>query len=332
MIQTTNRVYSKLNKETFRELLEYAVLAPSGHNTQPWLFRFDEQDNLLLMADRTRALPIVDPHDREMTISCGALLDHLEVTAQAHGRAVKIDICPNTNDDTLARVSLGADGPQHMQDLFAAIPIRRTTRVKFENKNLPEELAVQCKGIVEQFGAELTLISDIECRSSIADLVAQGDRIQFSDPNFRRELADWIHSRRQASQDGMSGSSFGMPDILSPVGALAIRTFDLGNGIAAKDKDKILKGSPTLAVFSSPKDSSENWMQTGRALSRVLLTLTTNGVTASYLNPPVELAQLRPKLRSAVGTIGIPQLLMRFGYGPNSEPTVRRGVDQVFYE
>lgn len=317
-------------RDIFKDLLRYAVLAPSGHNTQPWLFRFTEDDDLYVIADRTRALPVVDPHDRELTISCGAALDHLEVASQANGKSLEVDICPNPNDDdVLARVRIGGEFFHDVRDLFDAIHKRRTTRAKFEDRLLPETLAKECANIAEQNGIELTLISDADSRSAIAELVAEGDRIQFADPRFRRELAAWVHSRRSASQDGMSGSGFGMPDILSPVGALVIRTFDLGNGIAAGDREKILEGSPTLAVFSSPKDTVENWFQTGRALSRVLLALAANGATASYLNPPVELDQLRPRLRDAVGCKGTPQLLMRFGYGPGAEPTVRRSIDQA---
>ncbi|NOT32243.1 MAG: hypothetical protein HOP15_17495 [Planctomycetes bacterium] len=52
-------------------LLELATRAPSSHNTQPWLFRA-RGDSIELHADRTRALPINDPHDRELTIRCGA--------------------------------------------------------------------------------------------------------------------------------------------------------------------------------------------------------------------------------------------------------------------
>jgi hypothetical protein len=47
-------------RERLRFLLGYAVLAPSGHNTQPWLFRMRDQA-VELYADRTRALPVVDP-------------------------------------------------------------------------------------------------------------------------------------------------------------------------------------------------------------------------------------------------------------------------------
>ena len=48
------------SSEILRFLLNYAVLAPSGHNTQPWLFQIN--GNVLgFYADRSRALPIVDP-------------------------------------------------------------------------------------------------------------------------------------------------------------------------------------------------------------------------------------------------------------------------------
>ena len=73
-------------------------------------------------------------------------------------------------------------------------------------------------------------------------------------------------------------------------------------------------------------------MQTGRALSRVLLTLAANDVTASYLNPPVEVAELRPRLQHLSGGEGVPQLLMRFGYGPTPGPTVRRKVEQILVD
>jgi hypothetical protein len=64
--------------EQFRYLLHYAFVAPSGHNTQPWLFRVTD-DGVELFADRTRALPVVDPEDRELLMSCGAALCQLRV-------------------------------------------------------------------------------------------------------------------------------------------------------------------------------------------------------------------------------------------------------------
>jgi len=103
----------------------------------------------------------------------------------------------------------------------------------------------------------------------------------------------------------------------------------LGRKVAAGDRDKIVNGSPLLAVMSSRDDDPANWIDTGRALARVLLTLTASGATASYLNQPIEVETLRPRLGDVAGTRRVPQLLMRFGYGPATGPAVRRPVDEV---
>src|SRR5215470_2361610 len=71
-------------------LLNYAVLAPSEYNTQPWLFKVSER-TVELYADRARRLPIVDPEDRELTISCGAALFNLRVALRHFGYADEVE-------------------------------------------------------------------------------------------------------------------------------------------------------------------------------------------------------------------------------------------------
>ena len=50
-----------------RELVRFATLAASGHNTQPWLFAIEE-NAIKIHPDYRRRLPIVDPRDRELTV------------------------------------------------------------------------------------------------------------------------------------------------------------------------------------------------------------------------------------------------------------------------
>ena len=70
--------------ENLTFLLRYAVLAPSSHNSQPWLFRVRES-YVDLYADRARALPVVDPEDRDLLISCGAALFELCIAMRHFG-------------------------------------------------------------------------------------------------------------------------------------------------------------------------------------------------------------------------------------------------------
>src|SRR5438067_1487493 len=65
-------------------LLQFAVLAPSAHNTQPWLFKLRDED-VELWLDLSRAMPHCDPGNRELVISCGAALFQLRVALRRFG-------------------------------------------------------------------------------------------------------------------------------------------------------------------------------------------------------------------------------------------------------
>ena len=70
--------------EQMRFLLNYAVLAPSGHNTQPWNFRITP-DGVEVLADYTQRLPLIDPQNRELLMSVGAAITNFRVAAAHFG-------------------------------------------------------------------------------------------------------------------------------------------------------------------------------------------------------------------------------------------------------
>jgi hypothetical protein len=316
--------------EKFEFLLRYAVLAPSSHNTQPWLFKV-EDDVLYVYADRTRALPVVDPDDRELIISVGAAIFHIRVALQNFSYAGAVEILPKKHDpDLLARISLG---DQHSptaneQQLFRAIPKRRTNRSRFEETKLPQSLLLDLETTASSEGATLKFINDDLQRNAVADLVGEGDRLQMADKSFRRELAAWVRSNRSIQQDGIPGYGFGFTDVISVGGPFIIRTFDLGGFQAAKDRD-LATGSPVLAILHTEADTSRDWIAAGQALARVLLCARAHNVWASFLNQPIEVEASRPKLRDALDLTGFPQILLRLGYGPEVRPTPRRPVRDV---
>lgn len=314
-----------------RHLVGWAVLAPSSHNTQPWRFRI-AGPVLELRADRRRALPVVDPGDRALVISCGAALGTLRVAAEALGEALDVTLLPEPADaDLLARViALGPCPPGDLA-MLDAIRARRTTRRPFAAEPLPPGLLVAAcaaAGAGGEVGTTLHWRTAPHDRHHIAELIAEGDRAQMSDIGFRSELAAWVHSRRAASRDGMSGAAFGMPDLLSFVGALAIRSFDMGAGQAAKDM-ALADGSPALGVLTTAEDTPRAWVAAGEAMIRAILCLGAAGYTTSYLNQPIEVPSLRPRLAALLGTAEHPQILLRAGRGPALEPSVRRPISEV---
>jgi hypothetical protein len=316
--------------QKFRAVLRSAVLAPSSHNSQPWLFR-QAGDALELLADRARALPVVDPDDRELTISCGSALYFLRVALTHFGQGARVALLPEPADsDLLARIELtDAIVPTERDHaMFQAIPARRTNRFPFSPDPIPEPVLGRARALAEKERVWLQTLTGEADRSALAELIAEGDRLQLADRRFRRELASWIHANRSGSRDGMPGFAHGVGDLASEVGPLIIRTFDIGGGKAARDRQLAL-GSPALAVLWTEEDGTRHWLEAGQGLAATLLSLQADGVCASYLNQAVEVPELRGRVRTLLGREGAPQLVLRLGYGRPTRPTPRRRVEEV---
>lgn len=318
-------------EEQLRYALRWAVLAPSNHNTQPWRFRV-EDGAVLLWADSERALPVCDPAGRELVISCGAALYHLRLALRHFGHEGLVATFPDGGDpDLLARVRPGGNlSPSPEEEwMWKAIVLRRTNRRPMQKEPLPPELLARLAHHAASEHAWLAVLDSPSVKDTVAELVAEGDLQQFADPRFRQELAEWTHYNRSGSHDGMPGYARGLADAASLVEPLVIRTFDIGEGQAARHR-QLATGSPALAVLGTDGDSRGDWLAAGQALARLLLFARHHGVYASYLNQPIEVAAMRPRLAELAGRHGgFPQLLLRLGRAEDVRPTPRRPVEEV---
>lgn len=312
-------------------LLHYAILAPSTHNAQPWRFRI-KGATLDLFADYERSLPVADPKDRELTISCGAALFNLRTAMNFFGCIGEARPFPDPHrPNLLARVTLDTTKTQDREwtELFGAITRRVTNRGPFAPGAAPPSLEADMRDAAHVEGAWLATFGSARSKETVGFLVAKGDRIQFDNPDFRRELAGWLHSRRD--NDGLPAYAKGAHELLgfaTPAVAFLVRTFDFGNGVAARDKE-LAAGSPLLACLGTARDTPLEWLNAGQALQRALLVATAHGFHASFLNQPIEAVQLRSALGALAGHKGYPQILLRIGCGSPVKHTPRRPIEEV---
>jgi len=308
--------------DTLRDLVALAVYAPSSHNTQPWRFRL-APPSIELRADRTRALPVNDPFDRELVISCGAALMALRVAAAAKGLSADVRLLPDTTDhDVLARVVVGRGAVEPgLADLAPHLLARRTYRKAFDPRPVTDEAMSALRSAAALEGGDLRVL-DGDLRGLAGGLVDEGDHLLWNDPRWRRELAMWMHATRE-------GDGLAVPALAAPIAQAIVRTFDMGDGVAAKDQ-QLLLASPALTVLATAEDDPRAWLHAGQALQRALLEGCRRGLQASYLNQPIEVPALRQRLREALDTTDHPQLLLRWGHPVEPvAPTPRRPVDAV---
>jgi hypothetical protein len=307
-----------------QRFIAQAILAPSSHNTQPWWFRVVGQ-HIDLFADRTRALPVNDPDDRELTLSCGCALMNLRIAAASHNDEVRVELLPDPEDpDWLARLTVIPEGEIAASEAGLAewIPLRHTYRKPFANRPIESPVI---DALIKAAHAEKAWFHPLltpDARQKAAALVTEGDARQWGDPSWRRELAAWMHPRRQG--DGLTVSSWS-----GPLTQLVVRTLDMGRSMGSQDND-LAKSAPLLAVLGSRQDDERGWLEAGQGLQRVLLTARQLGLQASYLNQPLQVQSLRPEVEKLAEGIGSPQILLRLGYPLEEVPSSpRRPLENV---
>lgn len=310
--------------------IRYALLAPSTYNNQPWYFTIDN-DTVSLYADRRYALPVVDPDDRQLIMSCGSALFNLRLAIRHFGYQEQTQLLPNPADeDLIARVQISdADNSvtEEEHELFSTITQRHMNRSAYKSDEVPEELLQKLESAATKEGAWLHICKGDE-RDVVAHFIAEGDQIQMSSKNFRRELAAWLNERRYISGDGYPDYARSFKEMMTSSKPKILRRFETEPGQVVKD-DEIVQHCPVIAIIGSEKGGTVDRIYTGQAFMRVLLQAQALGLSASTLNQPCEVPDLRLRLHDEIDhSSARPHFILRIGF---ADPVVnhmpRRPLD-----
>jgi hypothetical protein len=310
-----------------RELVRYATLAPSSHNTQCWKFRL-EPSAISILPDLSRRCPAVDPDDHHLFISLGCASENLIQAALANGFLAQPRFNPASGE---IAVTLEISKP-FISQLFQAIPERQCTRAEFDGKAIsPAELQLLEKAGVGD-GVRLVLLTDAKAIEKILEYVAAGNIAQIDDAAFVQELKAWIRFGKEEAVrtgDGLFSGASGSASVPRWVGSRLFDLFFTAKNENEKSANQI-RSSAGIAIFVSENNDKAHWIEAGRCYQRFALQATALGIRNAMINQPVEVAALRPQLAAYLG-IGTrrPDLIARFGRGPLMPRSLRRSVEHV---
>lgn len=298
-------------------LVAAAAMAPSILNTQPWSFEIRDQ-TVDLYADVDRAvLPRIDPIGRQLTISCGAALLNMRVTAAHLGREIDVVLLPDpTKPRLLATINVGPRVPAGRSDAFLQPAIRRrhTHRRAFSRRAVPGAIVGELAEAARLEHAELVVMSKSE-RAWLFDLVALSDAMLVDDPGYDRDLAPWTGGNPRRN-DGIPPSSFGTTSLS---GTPPMRDFAHAHPHISVSRQRY-PADPCVGILSTPHDTPIAWLNAGQAVQRILLLATLRGLSASFLNQPLETEEIRREMFP----FGHPQMVLRLGYAQPDVATPRR--------
>lgn len=309
------------------DLVRYAVLAASSHNTQPWKFRL-ERNEISILPDFSRRCPAVDPDDHHLYASLGCAVENLLLAAQAAGLHGEVVYEPS-NSFLSVRLE---NGPVAQSNLFGAIPRRQCTRAEYDGTPVSVADIGKLERAGHGDGVSAMILSGGDKRKQVAEYVAAGNTAQYADPEWVKELKTWIRfSSREAIRagDGLYGPVMGSPDVPRWIGELYMRFGFSSDSQNRKDTANILS-SPVIAVIVSEVDDEKHWIEAGRCYQRLALQATALDLRTAFINQPVEVPDLRWQFADFLGIgNGRPDLVVRVGRGPEMPRTLRRPVDEV---
>jgi hypothetical protein len=311
-----------------RELVRYATLAPSSHNTQCWKFRIQERA-IAIEPDLSRRCPSVDPDDHHLFVSLGCAAENLAQAALAKGlKAEAVAATTTTGGITLTLDS----APAVASPLFQAIVDRQCTRSDYDGKPVSSGELRLLEQAGSGKGVRIMLFTERPAMEKVLEYVVAGNGVQMRDPAFMKELKAWIRfSKDQAAAagDGLFSGSSGNPNLPPWLGSPLMSLFFTEKSETEKYARHI-RSSAGIAVFVSEAADKTHWVEVGRCYERFALQATALGIRNAFLNQPVEVSTIRPQFAAWLGVGNWrPDLVVRFGRGPKMPPSLRRPVQAV---
>lgn len=299
--------WSDINKLLY--FARYAILAPSGHNTQPWLL--STEGNVLSVAVHPNHHLSIDGSGLlsvEPLVSIGTFLEALKLAAEGFGYKLKIDL--QLNRKQLAKIQIDKK-VKSKPNLLDAITTRVSNRNYFETAKIPTE---KLNAIIshEFDGVETTVVSAREDIEFIGEQTEIALGSIMSHPPYRLELSKWVRVNHTGKHDGMPGFTHGFGNIQSLISKAAIKHAPAGGPQGKKSRNLIVHSS-ALVIIRSKTNDEESFIQAGQLYTQICVLANANGIATSALGAAVLDPITREAVKEKFGIKDRPVYILRLG-------------------
>lgn len=315
----TQRIQKLTINRRVELILNYGILAPSTHNTQPWKLKITG-NQVQIFADFSKKVPEADPTGRDFYISLGALIKNIELAAAENDITVTVEISSTVGSNphiaTITLSNLETAKTPSKSVILDALVTRQNYRGFFQTTTLETSVVKLVKAAATN-QTSTHLITDKTIIEKLAGLTAEGLKMGYARPAFRREISSYINHNLSRKRFGLHGHSLRMNLKTSFIVPKIMRRKDIGPKLAAMNYKSFIT-APAVIVLSS-EDNEKSWLETGRVLEDILVRLTAFGLSSSIFAAAIEMDNLRGRVSKiiAVDPDKVPQLLFCIG-----EPTV----------
>ena len=177
--QTDGRIM--LERQRIVELIEAAILAPSGGNCQPWHWVYRD-GTVFLFHDRARSASLLDYEHTGSFVALGAACENLALQARSLGLEARIRGFPLEQDTRLvAAIDFlpAQTWSRWHEELVPAIPARHTNRKVGVRKPLPHGMLSQLSAAAQSIqGARFFSLEAEDELGEMAELAGAAERLR----------------------------------------------------------------------------------------------------------------------------------------------------------
>lgn len=342
-------------KENIKKILEIAVNAPSGENSQPWRFEVNGNNiNIFNLPERDQSL--YNFGQRGSLVAHGALIENISIAAPIFGYDAEINLLPdNKNPNFIATIILKELSSDQQKDetLYNCIIKRATNRKPYENTPLDVKQVEEFNDMGrESKDVKIVFVSDLALMKDIAMACSTNEQVMFENRfihNFFFEHINWTEREEIEKRLGFYIKTLELP----PPVQILLRLFKrwpimnflnkLGfNKIIAKGNAVNYAKASVMVSFAVKNGEPKEFIVAGRLMQRVWLKATEMGLSAQpmagmlffmqaisggevgkFSSDQIELIKSSyKKVKDSFGINNeVPVMILRIGYG--GEPSAR---------
>lgn len=317
------------NKD-FLEIVEAATKAPSGHNTQPWLFRLNDS-SIDVIPNMECRLSVVDSSNRELYISIGAAIENLCLKATSLGYETNVEL-----NDVTKSITIYLDKTEHEENvpLVFEIDKRQTNRKMYTSKKIPADTLQILEKVMLNCNINKYIISHEDSLFEIMKrYIALGNDLQLNDDDFKEELLKHIRFNQKEINKESTGLTYkvmGAPSLPAFISKPIVKSFLKADKQNKGDMKKV-DSSSHLVLFTTKHNTWQEWIDLGRSFERFMLTTTSLGIATAFMNQPCEEEELAKQIQQKYPEFKgeYPTLLLRIGYSEMAAYSPRKKINEV---
>ena len=348
-------------QEDIKKILEIAINAPSGSNSQPWSFRV-ESNKIYVIATPEKDHPILNYKNRGTWIAHGALIENIVIASSSFGYRTNVTIFPDLNQPNLTVIIELSLGLLKADPLFSVIPLRSINRKKYKNKLLTDIQKQELFDSISQFkDIELKFIEDYDKRLLIGNALSINEIVTLENKKLHELFIKEIVWSKKEELEKKSGLYLKTMELNPPqkIGLKLFRNWNIMSffnnfkfaRLIANDNAKIYASGAGMGVIVV-KGKKEDFISAGRALERLWLKATQMNLNFSIIagtifywqsmqdNATNIFSQEHIKIiNDAYDNIlrifkvknGVVAFAFRVGFGPEPSTTSSKKLPEIFW-